>query len=270
MPDFTVSPITVPMTIPAPDPVLICLFGSFRLFRHGVMVPVRNGSKTEALLSCLALRQGHRLPRDTLLDALWPEVDLSRAAQSLTTLVYAIRRAVGSALAGAPPVLYSSGGYELNSQAGVAVDVARFDALAAAGERSQRLGDHTGAIRSWGQAVELYRGDISSEADVYAIIERERLRALHLTLLAHLADHYLAVDEHQQALRYACRLLQHDPCREDAHRLVMTCHVRVGERAQALRQYEVCRQILEREFRAPPEPSTAALFARVRFDPASV
>ena len=252
------------------DPVQICLLGSFRLLRFGVTVPVRSGGKTEALLSCLALRDGHRVPRDALLDALWPEADLPKAAQSLTTLVHAVRRLLDSALAGASPVLYTEGGYELNSDAGVAVDVARFDALAAAGERSMRNGDQAGAIRSWRRALDLYRGDVSAANDIHATIERERLRALHLTLLARLADHYLEAGEHHEALGHARRLLRHDPCREDAHRLVMRCHVRLGERAQGLRQYRVCRQILQREFGVTPEPSTEALFARIRLDPTSV
>lgn len=266
-----VPPAPTPSTAgPVADPVLICLFGSFRLFRLGVTVPVRSGGKTESLLSCLALRDGHRVPKDTIMDLLWPEADLSRAARSLTTLVHDVRRLLASALAGASPVLYAEGSYALNADAGVAVDVDRFDALAATGERSMLAGDPEEAIRSWREAVRLYRGDISAGPGVHAIIERERLRALYLTLLARLADQALGARQHAEALGYARRLLRHDPCREDAHRVVMRCHVRLGERAQALRQYAVCRQILHREFGVPPEPSTDALFARVRLDPASV
>jgi DNA-binding SARP family transcriptional activator len=256
--------------VPAWAPVLICLFGRFRLLRCGVTIPVRSGGKTEAFLSCLALRDGNGMRRDALLDAVWPESDLVRAAQSLTTLVGSLRRLLGGALAGASPVLYIEGGYALNSAAGVAVDVTRFDALAVEGERSMRAGDVVGAMRSWEHAVSLYQDDVCIGGDVHAIIERERLRALQLTLLARLADHCLQAGEHHEALRHARQLLRHDPCREDAHRLVMRCHVRLGERAQALRQYRVCRQVLEHEFGALPEPSTEALFARIRLDPASV
>ena len=255
---------------PVLAPVLICLFGRFRLLRCGVTIPVRNGGKTEALLSCLALRNENGIRRDALLEAVWPESDLIRARQSLTTLVGGLRGLLGSALAGASPVLYAEGGYALNSAAGVAVDVARFDALAVEGERSMRASDVAGAMRFWKQAVGLYQGDVCVENNVHAMIERERLRALQLTLLASLADHCLQDGEHHEALRHARQLLRRDPCREDAHRLVMRCHVRLGERAQALRQYLVCRHILEREFDAPPEPSTEALFAQIRLDPTSV
>jgi DNA-binding SARP family transcriptional activator len=67
----------------------------------------------------------------------------------------------------------------------------------------------------------------------------------------------------------ALRLLGHDPCREDTHRLAMHCYVRVGARAQAVRQYEVCEHILART-RSPPEPSTENLYELIRLNPAAV
>jgi hypothetical protein len=65
-------------------------------------------------------------------------------------------------------------------------------------------------------------------------------------------------------------LLTHDPCREDGHRTAMRCHVRLGERAQALRQYMLCEAVLRTEFNAKPEPATTVLFDQVRLDPGSV
>ena len=63
------------------------------------------------------------------------------------------------------------------------------------------------------------------------------------------------------------QLLACDPYREDAHRVLMRVHVQRGERAQALRQYRVCEQLLRQEFDAPPEAATTALFDRIRCDP---
>ena len=63
------------------------------------------------------------------------------------------------------------------------------------------------------------------------------------------------------------RLLGVDPCREDAHRMTMRAYVRLGARAQALRQYNICRLVLAEEFDATPEPATEQLFQLVRTDP---
>ena len=43
--------------------------------------------------------------------------------------------------------------------------------------------------------------------------------------------------------------------------------VRLGERAQALRQYRLCRDVLDIEFAAVPEPATEELYETVRLRP---
>jgi DNA-binding SARP family transcriptional activator len=77
-------------------------------------------------------------------------------------------------------------------------------------------------------------------------------------------------EEYPAALAYALRLIACDPCREDAHRVVMRARVRQGERAQALRQYRLCERVLREEFDARPEALTTELFERIRVDPGSV
>ena len=252
------------------QPVLICLFGGFRVEKSGAEVPLRTAGKSAILLSNLALRERYRASRESLLEALWPDGDEARAAHSLNSLIHALRQTLGDVLSGEPPVVYSGGGYQLNVDAGVGVDVANFDALVRAAERQMAIGDTAAAVEHWQRAVELYCGDLSASDDLRTIVERERLRAAHLTLLGGLADHYFNECDYQAALRYALRLLAHDPCREDAHRQVMRCHVRLGERAQALRQYRLCQRILAVEFDVFPEQITSALFDRVRLDPDTV
>jgi DNA-binding SARP family transcriptional activator len=256
---------------PATQPVFICLFGRFRLLKAGHPAPISCGGKTATLLSSLALREHHRASRESLLETLWPTVDASRSAHALNNLVHMIRQLLNDALSGAPPIVYAAGSYELNTQAGVGVDIADFDMLVTAGERQWRLGDMTAATDSWRKAVALYHGDICAiDDDIRRIAERERLRSLYLSLLARLADYSFQHSDYVGALRYALKLLSHDLCREDAHRMVMRCHVRLGERAQALRQYQICEKVLWSEFEARPEPLTTALFERVRLDPAGV
>jgi DNA-binding SARP family transcriptional activator len=250
-------------------PVLICLLGPFQLLKAGRPVPLRSGGKIEALLSTLALQPGYGVRREELLAGLWPDQDVLLAGQSLNSLVYSVHRLLGEAL-DAPPVLLADGLYRLNVEAGIGIDIACFDALVSAGERAARAGDRRHAVESFARAVEFYRGDLRVGSDVRAAIERERLRARFLTVLAQLADWAFACRDYAACLDHALRLLQCDPCREDAHRLVMRCYVRRGERAQALRQYHLCCSILHDEFDAEPEQRTTALFDQIRLAPETV
>lgn len=247
-------------------PILICLFGSFRLLKERRPVAMRSGGKAEALLASLAFRHEAGMPREALLDALWPDSDADLAGQSLNSLVYGLHRLLGDVIDDAPPVLHEHGSYRLNTPAGLAVDLACFERLAQDGEQQARAGDRAGAAALNRRAVDLYCGDLVG-TDLQALVERERLRASYLNLLAQLADHHFGAADYAGCLEYAARILLYDPCREDAHRLLMRCHVRRGERAQAFRQFRLCREILRAEFEAEPEPATLRLFEQVRLEP---
>jgi DNA-binding SARP family transcriptional activator len=252
------------------QPVLICLLGSFQVIRHGRPVVLRGGGKAEALLSMLALRPRQGVTRERLIELLWPDADATLAGQSLNTLVYSLHRMLGDDLDGAPPVVTRGGWYHLNLNAGVGVDLTLFEELANAGERLQRRGDALAAASAYQQALDLYRGDLCGGTDVHSLVERERVRARYLNMLAQLADYHFVARDYDACLAAVLRLLAVDACREDAHRLAMRCYVRRGERAQALRQYRLCAAILSAEFDVAPETATQALFEQVRFEPEGI
>jgi DNA-binding SARP family transcriptional activator len=267
VPNSTISDLRADEALP---PVLLCLLSQFRLFKLGEPLAVRSGGRTEALLCSLALVRGHGIRRETLIDKIWPGTAPDLAGQSLNSLVHSLCKLLRDALAGEPPILHKGGCYRLNLEAGVVVDVMRFESLLRAGDRQVALGDSETAMAVYGRAVELYDGDLYTSTDVFAVVERERLRALYLTALARLAECSLQSLDYIAGLDYAFRLLASDPCREDGHRLVMRCYMHRGERAQALRHYHLCRQILRTEFNVVPEPATTELFEQIRSRPGSV
>ena len=251
-------------------PIVICLLGSFFLLKMGHPIRVASGGKAEILLCILALQSNYCASRDRLLSLLWPVTQPTLAVQSLNSLIYSLRKQLGDAIGGAAPILYSDGYYQLNVEAGVGVDVASFDALVNAGEQLAITGDSRAAAETYRNALRLYRGDLCAGIDWHAVLERERLHVRYLNLLAHLAEYAFGENNYAACLDYARRLLDKDPCREDAHRLIMRCYVRQGERAQALRQYRLCQNILHVELDAVPEPATITLYDQMRLDPGSV
>ncbi len=250
--------------------VLICLLGNFRLLKAGQPAELICGSKTEKLLCLLALRHGRGVQREMMLDALWPEGDSIHASQSLNSLIHSVNKLLGDENGGAVPVLQAHGYYWLNGAAGINVDITCFDALADTGDQWVRAGETAAATAFYRRALALYRGDLCLVTDAQAVVEREHLRGRYLTLLARLAELDYASGDYTGCLSHARHLLVNDPCREDAYRLMMHCYVRIGERAQALRQYRLCQTILRAEFDAVPEPATTALFDQIRLDPGSI
>lgn len=249
--------------------ILVCLLGDFQVLRGGRPLVLR-GEKAEALIQLLALHGGQVVSRETVLDSLWPDRSTVMAGQCLNSLIYSLRKAAGDAIAEGAFIQYDNGAYQLNKSAGVTVDVALFDSLIQSGHQASAAGDPDKASVCYARAIHLYRGDLRVGTDINAAIERERLRASFLTILAKLADASIAAGECALAITYAQRILEHDPCREDAHRQVMRCFVRLGQRAQAFRQYQLCASALRVEFDIEPEPQTRQLYDQIRLDPASV
>jgi DNA-binding SARP family transcriptional activator len=224
----------------------------------------------ETLLSTLAIRGHEGVERDDLVEAVWPDSERSLGVQSLNTLVYSLRRMLGDSLHQGPPVVHGNGRYRLNTEGGVSVDVVDFDHEIDCGDRLMRAGEIEAAMELYENAIVIYRGDLTVGRYVGEVLERERLRARYLSLWAHLGDHHYASGQYEEALANALSLLRNDPCREDAHRMVMRCYVRLGQRAQALRQYRACVHALDDEFGARPETETSVLFELIRLSPDDV
>jgi DNA-binding SARP family transcriptional activator len=252
-------------------PLMICLLGEFRLLMKGEPLSTfGSGGKCATFLRLLALKHSGCMARDFLLDQLWPDASLELAAQSLNSLVYSLRKQLSPFLEGQAPVISKDGFYRLNIQAGIGVDVIAFDSLARQSDTAAQSGDPDLAAKWARRAVEYYQGDLVGGDELASTLEQERLRNVYLTLLARLADQSFREIDYSGCLQYAHRLLKYDVCREDAHRMVMRCHVRLGERAAALRQYQLCHSALSSEFSAFPEPATTDLYNLIRTNPENV
>ena len=93
--------------------------------------------------------------------------------------------------------------------------------------------------------------------------ERERLRSLFVQGQIHLLHHYTHRAAWEQRLACAQNILNFEPLREEIHRKMMRLYFKNGQRAQALRQYEQCREILASELDVLPMEETQILYAQI-------
>ncbi len=68
----------------------------------------------------------------------------------------------------------------------------------------------------------------------------------------------------QEVIDVGQAILQRDECWEQAYRLLMLAHARLGNRAQALRTYQRCVERLREELDVPPSAATVGLFEELR------
>jgi DNA-binding SARP family transcriptional activator len=67
----------------------------------------------------------------------------------------------------------------------------------------------------------------------------------------------------QRAVKEYERLVAQDPYREPAHRELMRCHYRLGNRVAAVKQYQSCIQILREDLGLSPTAETEELYLQI-------
>src|SRR5262245_50546521 len=231
----------------------LTLLGGFqaRLGTGGVLSI--SARKAQALLAYLGVRPGQAHSRDKLASLLWAESREVQARDGLRHALAALRQALPAA---DPPILLVEGRALALNRAAVDVDVATFEGYVAAG-----------TPEALEQAAALYPGDLLAGFGLneplfeeWLVAERERLREVALEALARLLAHQSKTGTTEQAIQTALRLLALDPLQEPVHRTLMRLYDRQGRRAAALRQYQGCVAVLQRELGTAPEEETRALY----------
>ena len=90
--------------------------------------------------------------------------------------------------------------------------------------------------------------------------ERRHLAEVRERALSVLADACLRSGDAREAAKWAEELIALSPFAEAGYRRLMEAHVVAGNRAEALRVYEQCRQLLAEELGAYPSPETDSNF----------
>lgn len=247
----------------------------FRLF-GGCEISLPDGpvhletAKTRALLVYLVSNPGPQA-RHTLMGLLWGELPEAKARRNLRRALWNLRRQ----LAGPhlpSPLITDRETVCFNQEVAYWSDVAALEtACSSLDSASQSLASISN-LDGLHLAVELYQGEFLAGFYVgdalafqeWALAERERLRVMVLQALQCLVEGYASQTKVEKALICARRLLALDPWREEAHCWLMRLLARSGQRAEALVQYEACRQVLAEELGVEPAQKTRALYEQIR------
>jgi DNA-binding SARP family transcriptional activator len=229
----------------------LVLFGGFRatIGARYLALPLK---KAQALLAFLALSPAQRQTRERLAALLWADAPDEHARNSLRQTLFAIRSALGPV---APHVLGSDAAAVWLEPGAVEVDVLAFERFAV-----QETDD--GLAR----AAALYQGElldgVASEPafDEWLWATRERLRRAATSAMARLLARQSDAGATDAAIATSTRLLGVEPTHELAHRALIRLYAAAGRRAEAIRQYHACVDMLRRELSTEPEPATVEAY----------
>ena len=252
------------------DTLRIHLFGRLSIQWDGSRIFESLPPKSQELLVYLLLYRERWHTRERLAAELWPEANPIEARSRLRRLMWRLQTDLREDTA-ARLLTVEGDWLSINSEAGLWLDVAVVEGT------YRRLGMMTSGgltpdlVTELEVAAGLIRGDLLDNwYQEWCIVERERLRIIQISILSRLVNHYSAAGEIERGVAAASQLLQIDRAHEGAHRQLMRLRYLAGDRTGALRQFDICKQVLDEEFGVVPERLTLTLYDQIRCEQSGV
>lgn len=223
--------------------VRLSLLNSFALTSEGRHIALPRSA--QRLIAFLALHERGQA-RLNVACALWLDTPEERAFANL-------RSALWRANHGGRAIVDSFGGVlKLSPQIVVDVAQARRTALRLT---AQAPGDDPAEL-----AMSLLDAELLADwYEDWVLVERERFRQLRLHALEASCASLTRERRYAEALRVGLAAVAAEPLRESAHRAVIRAHLAEGNRGEAIRQYHLCRHLLEASLGTQPSGSLEQL-----------
>ena len=250
-------------------PIRIRTFGNFQVFRGESRVPDQDwkARPPKLLLKALIARGGSGVPKDLLIEDLWPEAPPESGDSQFKVALHRLRYALEPSMAksrGSSYVILKDNLVSLRKDI-CRTDLEEFLSLHKQGKKAEEAGDIDHALLCYRSAIDLYNGDFLAEDlyEAWAELRRYQLRTQYIDLLYRTAASYETQGKSKKASEYYKMIIKTDPVCEAAYQKLMLIYSNGGMRAEALKVYEDCRKTLEREIGVEPGRLTSSIYRRI-------
>ena len=220
--------------------------------------------KSQILFSFLALHHKKLHSRELLASVFWPGGNSTAGRKRLRTELWLTRKFL-EPKTGEQLLQASNQCLGLNPRADIWIDVVELESILSPFLCAASDSPTPEARDRLARAADLYRGDLlEGRYEEWCLEARECFRARFLTALERLATHEQKHGRWREAVACSRKILQLDPLRESAHRILMLGLFELGDRAGALRQFERCAGLLAAELDVEPMYETACLYQQIK------
>jgi DNA-binding SARP family transcriptional activator len=244
----------------------IHLFGGLRVTSAILSSDVKVPHSVQPLLAYLMVRRSCSHPRDVLAGVLWPDQSQGSARNCLNTALWRLRSILepDRTLRGTYLVTTLAGDVAFNTDSDFFLDADVFEEQALQFLKLPVGITDNAQAHAFENILNLYQGELL-EGFYYdwALQERERLRCLYLDAQAHLMAYYKQHHAYEAGLVCGRKILYHDPLREEVYREMIRLYLASGQRPLAIRQYQICQEVLHKELGIPPMEETQALYTQI-------
>lgn len=195
--------------------------------------------RAAALVKLLAVTPQHRLHREQVMEAFWPDLDSELASANFRKAVHFARKVLDAheLISVSKEIVSLSDGIDL------VIDAGRFEAAA-------KVALLSGDARQCAEAADLYRGPLLPDDRYVEWLDapRERLQQLYVKVL--------------RTGRLWSQLIALDPTDEEAQCALMQAALDAGNRNEAIRLFDQLRERLRIELGVGPSPAAIGIYER--------
>lgn len=242
----------------------LTLFGPVQIYRENEVVQDKEWKRMKAkeLFLYLYIHREQFVSRQQICDAIWQQ-DEEAMQRDFKVVFNAMLKTLEPARSAREESNFIKRHQHLYKLEGrwIHSDVAHFTYYAQRGleEKTAKLSNEWLKL-----AMRLVDGQFCSD------IEREWLESFRayyneqiLIILERVAQNYVRLQQFEKVIRWAERIIALDDGHEEGYRLLMLANYYLGNRREAIKQYERCVNILDDQYKIPPMEPTERLYELV-------
>jgi two-component SAPR family response regulator len=240
-----------------PLPLRIHTLGRFEILSAGSSPRQSKKAQQKPLqmLKALIAMGGKNASKGSLIDILWPDSEGDTANQSFATTLHRLRKLLGNRNA----IKLRESLVSLDPEV-CWLDTWAFESLV--DEANGKPGGNPHLLE---QAVSLYRGHFlpADDGEPWTASTRERLRSKFLRSVEKLCHYYESQGDIERAVECYHSALEVDDLSERLYRNLMSCHGKLGQKADAVSVYNRCCRVFEASLGVGPSDETEAVYRSI-------
>jgi DNA-binding SARP family transcriptional activator len=229
--------------VKGPPKLKIFLLGQFKLTIGDKEIPLSKWKSSKALMIFkyfAANRSLGFIPREVLIEMLWPDEDLQKTGSRFNMAMSALRRTLEPQLAPKSASAYierKKDTYRLYPGTGISIDAEEFSDTIILAESNKNSFEK--ALETSISAESIYRGPFLEEDryEDWCIQKREQFAAGYLNILNKIVTLYETQKDVENAILFTQKILGADPFDENAYKKLMTFYAGAGSLSKTKQTY---------------------------------
>ena len=244
-------------------------FGAFKMWRGDEPIADAEWPRVQPklLLKAIIARGALRVPREKLIEDLWPDSDFHAGEKNFKVTLHRLRKALEPGLNkayGSSYVHFKENQVSLDNRL-LKSDVGRFLRFTKRGVEQESRQDMKAAVQHFTRALDLYAGDFLADDPYLPFTEfpRIELRNTYIDVLLRLAALYEKRGKAKTAIKFYRRVMKAEPCMEEACQKLLCLFDSCGMRTVAVETYHAFAETLEKHLQCEPDQVTQAIYRKI-------